>query len=498
VTSISLSRVSFAFSDAVPLIRELSLELAPGWTGLVGANGAGKTTLLRLLVGKLEPEAGRVQRRPASLTARLCPQTVEEPPPELAAFAASDLGAARRLRGELALEADALGRWPSLSPGERKRWQVGAALFGEPDLLALDEPTNHLDASARARLLGALSGYRGIGVLVSHDRELLDALTTSTLRFERGGVGSYRGSYATARATWERLEREELDAYRRLQGERRALRRRLARARQERAEAEAKMRREMRRAGPRDRDTRARYAAKRRRSAEVSLGWEVHKLHGRLERVAQRAAVFDLVKERGRSLFVDFEPAPRATLGRLELPELRAGARRLLGPVCLRLERASRVHLSGDNGAGKSTLLRALHAALRLPPERVLFLPQELGAAQEQGLLESLRRTPEEQAGRVLGILAALGVDPAQLLASARLSPGEARKLALARALARRVWVLLLDEPSNHLDLPSVERLEEALVAYPGALVLVTHDRELARRCTAVEWRLADGQLRGD
>jgi ATPase subunit of ABC transporter with duplicated ATPase domains len=97
--------------------------------------------------------------------------------------------------------------------------------------------------------------------------------------------------------------------------------------------------------------------------------------------------------------------------------------------------------------------------------------------------------------GRVLSLVAALGVDPDRLLASAAPSPGEARKLALALGLGRHAWCLVLDEPTNHLDLPSIERLEEALVAYPGALVLVSHDDRFAGACTATTWRVTGGQV---
>ncbi|MEN8181388.1 MAG: ATP-binding cassette domain-containing protein, partial [Myxococcota bacterium] len=454
-----------------------------------------KTTLLRLLSGELDPDEGRVERRPPGLRARLCPQTVEQLGEDVRKLAVAQEGSAQRVRGRLALEAAQLERWPSLSPGERKRWQVGAALFDEPQLLILDEPTNHLDVSARSRLVEALLAFGGIGVVVSHDRTLLDALTSATLRFHRREIRLWRGGYAAARRSWEREEREQLDAYRRLQREKRKLKRRMADARQKRAEAEAYMKRKMRRASIKDIDTRKRFSAKRRRSAEVSLGWEVHKLHGKLDKVEERAALFDLAKERGRSLFVDWEPAPVATLLSLDQRELRAGDRVLAQDVHVRLDRESRVHLSGDNGSGKTTLVQALLASAHVPVSRILHLPQELGARTEERLLAELRETPDELQGRILAILAALGVDPHALLASRSPSPGEARKIALAGGLARQAFALVLDEPTNHLDLPSIERVEAALSDYPGALLVVSHDETFARRCTHTEWRLRAGRI---
>jgi ATPase subunit of ABC transporter with duplicated ATPase domains len=491
-----LSHVSFSFSDSVPLIADCTLELRPGWTGIVGPNGAGKTTLLRLVQGELRPDAGEVRVHPPGLVVRHCPQTVERVGGDVAAFARAEDGAARQLRARLGLAPGDLARWDSLSPGERKRWQVGAALAGDPDVLVLDEPTNHLDADARARLRDALRGFSGIGLVVSHDRGLLDALTRETVRFRLGEIRAWRGPYSEARLAWEAEERAELGAYQRVQAEKRELRRRLADARRDRATKEAGMRRALREAGHRDRDTRGRLQAKRRRSAIVSLGREIGRLHGRLDRLEVREAVFALHKDLGRSLFVDFEPAPVERLMELDRDELRAGERVLLAGVRVQVGRASRVHVRGRNGAGKTTLLRALLASARVPAARILFLPQELAPAEEAALLAGLRAAPSGEQGRVLAILAALGVDPGALLACARPSPGAARKLALAFGLARRVFALVLDEPTNHLDLPSIERLEAALAAYPGALVVVSHDEAFATRCTGSVWELRDGVVR--
>ena len=154
------------------------------------------------------------------------------------------------------------------------------------------------------------------------------------------------------------------------------------------------------------------------------------------------------------------------------------------------------MRVAGPNGAGKTTLLRAMLAASRLPEERVLVLPQDLRADEERAVLTAIRALPPRVRGRVLSLVAALGVDPDRLLASAQPSPGEARKAAIALGLGRHAWALVLDEPTNHLDLPSIERIEAALAAYPGALLLVTHDDAFAARCTRVVWRVEEGRVR--
>jgi ATPase subunit of ABC transporter with duplicated ATPase domains len=494
--SLVLSRVAHAYADDVPILEDVNLHLAPGWTGVVGANGAGKTTLLRLLAGEIEPAAGEIRRTPHDLAAVLCPQTVEERTRAIDAFADAEEARARGWLGRLALDPAALERWPTLSPGERKRWQLGAALAAEPDLLLLDEPTNHVDAEARALLVGALARFRGIGLVVSHDRALLDELTTSTVRVHRTRARLWTGGHAAARHDWEAADRAEQERWSKLRAEQAKLAERMSDRRAEHARAESRMRTSKRMKSPRDSDARGRFKATRRRSAERSLAREVEKVHARLDRVGEELAAFRFEKARGRSLFVDFVPSPAPRLLELREPVVCAGCTPVLRGVDVRVDRASRVRVAGPNGAGKTTLLGALVERARIPRERLLWLPQELDSAEAQALLDSLRALRDAERGRVLAFVAALGVDPDRLLRSRAPSPGEARKTALAFGLGRQVWALVLDEPTNHLDLPSIERLEDCLETYPGALVVVTHDDAFARACTRETWTLCDGRVR--
>jgi ATPase subunit of ABC transporter with duplicated ATPase domains len=495
---------SFAFADAAPIVHDATFTLSTGaaterrrptgWTGFVGPNGAGKTTLLRLLSGVLQPTAGFIRRAPEELTLVACAQELPEPTEELFEFAYSHERIAHRVRAALRL--DAFERWPTLSPGERKRWQIGTAVASEPDILLLDEPTNHLDREARAWLLGALRLHRGIGVIVSHDRALLDALTVQTLRLSDAELQLYAGAYTQARQAWELEAEHQREARASGQARVRNLKTRVQAARITQRAAAASKKTSHRMRSPHDSDARGIFAQTKADWADATHGRKLEVVSRELNRAEHDLSELRVQKQLGSPVFAAFAPAPSQAIGFIEGSLLQAGDRSLVELPSLTLHRDDRVWIAGPNGAGKSTLLRLLAQSIRLASRDVLVLPQELDSNGAQSLLSELRALDPQERGRVLTIVASLGVDPDRLLVSEQPSPGEARKLLLAMGFARQARALVLDEPENHLDLPSIERIEAALTDYPGALYLVTHDAPLARSCATERWVLDSGAFR--
>jgi len=488
VPSIRFDRVTFAHHDAFPLLDGVSAVFPDGWTGLVGENGAGKSTLLRLVADELTPQQGSIHVEPDRATVVHCHQDVEAPGDDVRSLALREDGPAWRLRAELGLEGDDLARWSTLSPGERRRWQIGAALAREPRVLLLDEPTNHLDAGGRALVLAALRRFRGAGILVSHDRATLETLTVRTARVQRGHLTLTDGHYGEAREVWAANDARAREVREQARTEVGRTRRALAHARSARAAAERS--RTGRALDRKDHDARSMGAKNRRAAAEARLGADVRRSRTLVERASAALRHAHVEVELGRSVFLGYAPAPRPVVLALDAPEIRAGSTALIVNVHAVLRREDRVRLTGPNGAGKSTLLSRLLEASPERAEQVFFLGQEVAGDDGRAILERVRALPSDTRGRALSLVAALGTDPDRLLASGAPSAGEVRKLLLAEGLARRPWAAVLDEPTNHLDLPTVERLTAALRAYPGALLLVTHDDALADTCTTARWEI--------
>ncbi|MET8157203.1 ABC-F family ATP-binding cassette domain-containing protein [Sphaerisporangium sp. NPDC005289] len=479
---VNLESVSHAYGPK-PLLGEVSLGIEAGdRIGVVGRNGDGKTTLISVIAGTLKPDAGRVTHTRGLRIGFLSQRDDLDPAVTVREVVLGERAehewagdqAVREILANLIGDIDLSARASELSGGERRRTALARLLIDEHDLVILDEPTNHLDIEAIAWLAGHLSQRRSALLVVTHDRWFLDAVSTRTWEVVDGTVQRYEGGYA---------------AYVLAKAERA----RIAQASEERRQN--LMRKEIAwlRRGPPARTSKPKF----RIEAAQAL-------------IANEPPVRDTVE------LVKFASARLGkTVYDLDQVTLHAGGP---GEGPLVLDRCTwqfgpgdRVGLIGVNGSGKSSVLRLLADAVR--PDsgtvvrgktvRLAHLSQELAELDpNRRVLETVEEIRkfiqvgkrEWTASQLLERLGFRG--EAQWKVVGDLSGGERRRLQLLRLLMDDPNVLLLDEPTNDLDIETLNELEDLLDAWPGTLVLVSHDRyfleRVTDRCVAL---LGDGRL---
>jgi len=479
--------VSYTYDAmSAPLLEDLSASFPTGWTGVAGANGAGKTTVLRLATGLLKPVTGQVRLRGDAL---YCAQRTDEIPDSLDRLICGADRAACELKGRLAIGNDWVLRWDSLSHGERKRAQIGVMLWLQPAILALDEPTNHIDAGARGMLIAALRRFVGIGLLVSHDREILDSLCNQCLFLDPPRAVMRPGNYSLARI---QAAREDDSARRRRELASQNLARLQAEARRRAARARlADRKRSKSKLDKMDRDGRARVDLARVTGKDGQAGRLATQMRARLNLAHRQEQSILVRKTYELGIWMGDEFSRRDTLFRMSMGTITLGDGRELQYPDLMMSSRDRVGLTGANGSGKTSLVRLILARMDLPPDRLTYLPQEIDAQSSRAILDEARRLPPDALGKLMTVVSRLGSRPARLLESMEPSPGEVRKLLLGLGIARQPHLIVMDEPTNHLDLPSIECLEEALEECPCGLLLVSHDLRLLSRLTRIRWHIA-------
>jgi ATP-binding cassette subfamily F protein uup len=448
-----------------PLLAGASLAAAAGdRIALVGRNGSGKSTLLRIAAGLVEPQSGTVFRQPDA-TIRYLEQNPDfGGHATIGAWAASDLGPADDpyrvdyLLQQLELDPDLAPA--NLSGGEMRRAALARVLAPSPDILLLDEPTNHLDIRAIEWLEGELQRMRAAVILISHDRRFLENVTRTTVWLDRGRTLSLSRGFAHFE-TWrdELLEQEARDAHK--------LSRRIA------AEEDW-----------------LRYGVTARRKRNVRRLGELHAMREAWRnRTGPTGAVAMAASEAGESgkLVIEAEGIGKSL-----------GGRCIVRDFSIRIQRGDRIGIVGANGAGKTTLLRMLTGAIEPDSGRIrhganlefsTFDQRRESLRPELDLQEYLTDGGGDQiqvgAGyrHVMSYLKDFLFLPEQARTPVReLSGGERARLVLAKILAAPSNVLVLDEPTNDLDMETLDLLEETVAAYSGTVLLISHDRDFLDR----------------
>ncbi|WP_020611036.1 ATP-binding cassette domain-containing protein [Sediminispirochaeta bajacaliforniensis] len=504
---LQISALSFSWPGMIePLFTDLSFSIGAGWTGLVGANGSGKSTILSIIAGENQPDSGSVKAPSRML---LCRQDTAHLPDQADSFFYAFDERSEEIMRRLDIQYEWFFRWDSLSFGERKRVQIGTALYTAPDLLALDEPTNHLDEVSRDRLLAALADYEGIGIIVSHDRYLLDCLCERTLFLRNGTVVLRPGGISIGLEEAAREAEEAKRALTTAQKHMSSLKRDLERRRNL---AQGQQKRRSKAGLPiKDHDARFKKNLARLSGKDGTGGKLLRQLDGTLAAASRaeetaKARLDDTTIRKASGLTLGGELSGKDRLFMFGPDELQVGDRQLSYPE-LELRPGERVAITGANGNGKSTLIHLLveHFFLANQDERfpwfyrnAVFLPQELSEADRRLCADLVASLDSSERGMLISAVHRLGSEVEGVLHSSLLSPGEARKVIIARASLMETEVLILDEPTNHLDIESILLLEDALKKFSGALLLVSHDQRFREALTDREWKIyqeAPGRL---
>ncbi|NIX77049.1 ABC-F family ATP-binding cassette domain-containing protein [Microvirga terricola] len=461
---LQLQDIALTFGGT-PLIESAELSVSPGERAcLVGRNGSGKSTLLKIAAGLVEADRGKRFVQPGATVRYLAQEPDLSAFPTTLAFVEAGLGPgddpyrARYLLEQTGLTGEEDPK--SLSGGEARRAALAQTLAPAPDILLLDEPTNHLDLPAIEWLESELKSLRSAMVLISHDRRFLESLSQATIWLDRGITRRMERGFAHFES-WrdEVLEQEEL--------ERHKLDRKLA------AEADW-----------------LRYGVTARRKRNVRRLANLHAM--RQERRDQKRAVGTVSMtlteaEQSGTLVVEAEKISKAY-----------GERPIVADLSLRILRGDRLGIIGPNGAGKTTLINLLTGVIEPDQGRV-----RLGSNLQRVTLDQRRASLDPnatvaetltggrgdtvviggQAKHVIGYMKDFLFSPEQARTPVGvLSGGERNRLMLARALAQPSNFLVLDEPTNDLDLETLDLLEEMITDYAGTVILVSHDRDFLDR----------------
>ncbi|WP_336207934.1 ABC-F family ATP-binding cassette domain-containing protein [Nonomuraea sp. LPB2021202275-12-8] len=479
---VNLESVSHAYGPK-PLLHDVSLGVEAGERiGVVGRNGGGKSTLLGVIAADVRPDSGRVTHTRGLRVGVLAQRDLLDPGQSVRELVLGELAEhewagdqrVREILGNLIGDLDLEAKAGDLSGGERRRTALAQLLIAEHDLIMLDEPTNHLDIEAIAWLAAHLAGRRSALVVVTHDRWFLDAVSTRTWEVVDGRVERYEGGYAAyvlAKAERARIAQAAEDRRQNL------------------------MRKEIAwlRRGPPARTSKPKFRVE---AAQALIANEPPPRES-VELLKFAAARL------GRTVY-DLEDVTLHAGGPDSGPLVLDDCTWQFGP-------GDRVGLIGVNGSGKSSVLRLLADTVKPDSGRIVrgktvrlaHLSQELTELEPgRRVLETVEEIrkyiqvgkKEWTASQLLERLGFKGEEQWKVVGD--LSGGERRRLQLLRLLMDDPNVLLLDEPTNDLDIETLNELEDLLDAWPGTLILVTHDRyfleRVTDRCVAL---LGDGRL---
>ncbi len=481
MNSLKIRDLSYKYpSAAEPIFNAINLDFEEGWSAVTGINGSGKSTLLKLISKELKSEKGMIVGN--SLVV-YCEQNTEFPPKELEEFMMTYTKEVYKLRDLLQVKDEWLGAWELLSHGERKRLQLAVALSHDSDVLMVDEPTNHLDHKSQAIVVEALRSYKGIGILVSHDRMLLDALSQHTVMIKAGEVLKYRSKFSLAQQAYGETLSHKKKVLCEQEHELKKIKKVVQVQREKVSLAKKKFSKKG--VGRHDSSLKEKINGAILTGKDKNDGQMLQRTLTKQRHLSENMSTLSKeyatgIKFEGKIAKHNFPIAVEKSC--IELFE----STQLCFPR-LSVDVGEKVGISGENGAGKSTFIRHFMETIDYEHD-YLYIAQEITDKEAEQLFAVVGELDTEMKGELFTLVQRLGSDAKALLNSTIPSPGEMRKLLIARGLLKHPSLIILDEPTNHMDLESIELLEASLKEYEGALLFITHDKTFLENLSTKQW----------
>jgi len=483
-----LNNLSFQYDSANdPLFCNIHLDFSHGWSAIVGQNGSGKTTLLKLIAKQLRVQNGTIS---GNEICYYCEQSLDTPPEGFEAFR-EDYSAKRyRLQELLGIDDAWLYRFENLSYGEQKRIQIAVALYSEADVLLLDEPTNHLDVSTKAIVINALQSFQKIGLIVSHDREVLNRLCNHTVILKNAKIHRYKTNYSSAMEAFTQEQGALLKEHEEHNQKIKSMQKNIQRQKERVARTKGRLSKkhiDKHDSSAKEKINLAKFTGRDRNDSQ-----KVDTLGTKLEHLNAQKITID--KEYPKGIVLEHtttkkSPAP------ITLPsgELQLGTQKTLQFPDIVINYGDKIAITGDNGTGKSSFIK--HLLSTIEANDILYIPQEIDTVTTQKLFASIEELSDSQKGELFSFVTRLSSNPKQILTHTLPSPGELRKLLIAKAMLDNIAMIVLDEPTNHMDIDSIIALEEALRHYNGTVILISHDRVFLDNTVEQVWEIVEGRL---
>ena len=395
-----------------------------------------------------------------------------------------------KIKGELKIGSDWVRRWPTLSHGERKKAQLAAALSLRPQILVVDEPSNHLDVDAQHFVFDTLSEFKGIGLLVSHDRFLLDALCRRCVFVEPPHADLRHGNYSEG----VKLKKiDDMTANRnRTIAKQSFLKIKREAAKRRDIALHSDRRRSKKGFSTKDQDSREKINTARVSGKDGFAGKRLNQIFGRLKQAEEKLNSIKVKKHQALGIEMTGENSKRNTLFHISAGSISLGGEKKLDFPFIAMKPGECISLTGVNGCGKSSLLSHIVQTLDISDDIIAYLPQEIDNKTSREILFQARELPGDKRGKMMTIVSRLGSMPNRHLESNDPSPGEVRKIFMATAISNEPDLIIMDEPTNHLELPSIACLEKALMMCQCGLFLVSHDKYFLDAISTIRWRITE------